>query len=119
MSPPLRVPEETSALRSASSRDGGSEAETRSIAALNLAATIRDAMQNGEPALLSEDALQALMEVLCRAYAAQRESQDDVRPLPQGSSVSPTEVMLMTRGLLQAVGLTSFEYAFWQSWAGN
>lgn len=93
--------------------------EARSADAMALAATIDKAMQKGEQPFLSEKALHALVTVLCRAYAAQAETEEDLRPLPQGSGVSATEVMLMTRGLLQATGLTSFEYAFWQSWAGN
>jgi hypothetical protein len=86
---------------------------------MELAAAIDAALQKGEPFSLSEKAFQALMTTLCRAYAVQSETQEGFRPLPQGSVVSATEVMLMTRGLLQATGLTSFEYAFWQSWAGN
>jgi hypothetical protein len=93
-----------------------------SNAAGALAKSIADALQRGETEVLSDQALEALMNALVRAYAAKIESQESQgrsAPRPPTPDLSPTDVMLVTRALLQSVGLSSFEYAFWQSWTGE
>ena len=69
--------------------------------------------------VLSVEAMQTLMSVLCRVYSAQVEGGAKFTPIPEGQVVSPTGVMLTASGLLRAANLAVFELGMWQSWTGR
>jgi hypothetical protein len=87
--------------------------------AARLAASIERAIAEGRSDMVSPEVLQALMAALCRAYAAQVESGDEVLPLQQRGSVSSTDIMIMASGLLRSANLAVFELGMWQSWTGR
>jgi hypothetical protein len=87
--------------------------------AIKLAATIEQALAEGNLDALSKDALQALMAASCKAYAARIEAGADFVALGPRSGVSPTDVMVTASGLLRAVNLAVFELGMWQSWTGR
>lgn len=87
--------------------------------AARLAASIERAIADGRNDMLSPEALQALMAALCRTYAVQVESGDEVLPLQQRGSVSSTDIMIMASGLLRSANLAVFELGMWQSWTGR
>jgi hypothetical protein len=90
-----------------------------SAAGVQLAATIERALADGRLDTLSLTAAQALMGALCKTYAAKIEAGEDVLPLGQRTSVTPTEVMVTASGLLRAANLAVFELGMWQSWTGR
>jgi hypothetical protein len=90
-----------------------------SAAALKLAADIDRALGRGQSDLLSDDALQALMAVVCRSYSAQVEAGRSFPPLAERSLVTSTDVMVTASGLLKSANLAVFELGMWQSWTGR
>ena len=68
---------------------------------------------------LTPQALQALMSACCKTYATRVEAGEDLLPLAQRTTVSPTEVMVTASGLLRAANLAVFELGMWQSWTGR
>jgi len=87
--------------------------------ATKLAADIERTLRDGQTDLLSPEAFQKLMAALCRSYGAQREGGTDFLPVADRTSVSPTEIMMTTSGLLKAANLAVFELGMWQSWTGR
>ena len=59
------------------------------------------------------------MGACCKTYATRVEAGEDLLPLAQRSTVSPTEVMVTASGLLRAANLAVFELGMWQSWTGR
>jgi hypothetical protein len=94
--------------------DGAGSAQAR-----ELAATIEGALREGNLDALTPQAFQALMAALCKYYGAQVEAGRDLLPLAGRQSVSPTEVMTTTSGILKAANLAVFELGMWQSWTGR
>jgi hypothetical protein len=92
---------------------------TASAEAVRLAAEIERSLANGQPDVLTAEALQALMAAACKTYAAQIEGGNPVAALAQRTSVTPTEVMVTASGLLRAANLAVFELGMWQSWTGR
>jgi hypothetical protein len=90
-----------------------------SAEAKQLAATIERDLRNGRLDTLTPDAFQALMAALCKSYGTQREAGADFLPVADRTSVSPTEIMSTTSGLLKAANLAVFELGMWQSWTGR
>ena len=90
-----------------------------SAEATRLAAALERALAAGHADALSDDALQALMAALCRAYGAQVEAGREVLPLKERTSVTSTDVMTTASGLLRAANLAVFELGMWQSWTGR
>ena len=76
-------------------------------------------MREGRLDTLSKEAFQALMAALCRSYGTQLEAGADFLPVADRTSVSPTEIMSTTSGLLKAANLAVFELGMWQSWTGR
>jgi hypothetical protein len=87
--------------------------------AARLAAAIERGLAEGRSDMLSPQAMQALMAALCRTYAAQVETGDEVLPLQQRGSVSSTDIMITASGLLRSANLAVFELGMWQSWTGR
>jgi hypothetical protein len=87
--------------------------------ATRLAAEIEKALVSGHLDALTPQALQALMSACCKTYATRVEAGEDLLPLAQRSTVSPTEVMVTASGLLRAANLAVFELGMWQSWTGR
>ena len=95
-------------------------AETGASAeAERLTAAIRRELGAGRIDMLSPAALQNLIAALCNTYAAQIEAGGRFTPVPEGSAVSPTAVMVTASGLLRAANLAVFELGMWQSWTGR
>jgi hypothetical protein len=87
--------------------------------ATRLAAEIERALAGGQLDTLTPQALQALMSACCKTYATRVEAGEDLLPLSQRTTVSPTEVMVTASGLLRAANLAVFELGMWQSWTGR
>ena len=87
--------------------------------AKHLAATIERDLREGRLDTLTPEAFQALMAALCRSYGTQLEAGADFLPVADRTSVSPTEIMTTTSGLLKAANLAVFELGMWQSWTGR
>jgi hypothetical protein len=92
---------------------------TASADATQLAAQIERDLRDGRVDTLTPKAFQVLMAALCRSYGTQLEAGVDFLPLADRQSVSPTEVMTTTSGLLKAANLAVFELGMWQSWTGR
>ncbi|HEY7297360.1 MAG TPA: hypothetical protein VH684_05420 [Xanthobacteraceae bacterium] len=90
-----------------------------SAEAKHLAATIERDLREGRLDTLSKEAFQALMAALCKSYGTQLEAGADFLPVADRASVSPTEIMSTTSGLLKAANLAVFELGMWQSWTGR
>ena len=90
-----------------------------SIEAKRLAAAIQSELGHGRIDMLSPEALQNLIAALCNTYAAQIEAGGKFTPVPEGSIVSPTAVMVTASGLLRAANLAVFELGMWQSWTSR
>jgi hypothetical protein len=87
--------------------------------ATRLAAEIERGLAAGKLDMLTPQALQALMSACCKIYATRVEAGENILPLGQRSTVSPTEVMVTASGLLRAANLAVFELGMWQSWTGR
>ena len=87
--------------------------------AIRLAAEIERALASGKLDTLTPAALHALMSACCKTYATRVEAGENILPIPQRSTVSPTEVMVTASGLLRAANLAVFELGMWQSWTGR
>ena len=87
--------------------------------ATRLAADIERALASGKLDTLTPQALHALMSACCKTYANRVEAGEDLLPLAQRTTVSPTEVMVTASGLLRAANLAVFELGMWQSWTGR
>jgi hypothetical protein len=94
-------------------------ASALSAEAIKLAAAIERTLANGDRDEPTDQALQALMAAVCKAYAAQIEAGRDLLPFGPRSGVSPTDVMVTASGLLRAGNLAVFELGMWQSWTGR
>ena len=90
-----------------------------SVEAKQLAAAIDRELGAGRIDTLSPQALQSLIAALCNTYSAQVEAGGRFTPVPEGSVVSPTAVMVTASGLLRAANLAVFELGMWQSWTGR
>ena len=87
--------------------------------ATKLAARIERDLIDGRLDTLSPQAFQALMAAMCRSYGIRLEAGADFLPVADRNSVSPTEIMTTTSGLLKAANLAVFELGMWQSWTGR
>ena len=87
--------------------------------ATRLAADIERALASGALDTLTTPALQALMSACCKNYATRVEAGENLLPLAQRTTVTPTEVMVTASGLLRAANLAVFELGMWQSWTGR
>jgi hypothetical protein len=86
--------------------------------AIKLAAAVKRGLADGKHDVLTPEAVQALMSVTCRTYAAQIE--DGSQYLPVGErDVTPTDIMVTASGLLKSGNLAVFELGLWQSWTGR
>jgi hypothetical protein len=97
----------------------GPSAGATALAAEQLAAEIERALADGRLDTLTPEAMQALMSAVCKTYAAKVEAGEQVLPLGQRSTVTPTDVMITASGLLRAANLAVFELGMWQSWTGR
>lgn len=87
--------------------------------ATRLAAEIERTLASGKLDTLTPQALHALMGACCKNYATRIEAGEDLLPLAQRTTVTPTEVMVTASGLLRAANLAVFELGMWQSWTGR
>jgi hypothetical protein len=115
--PAGKASSKSAALRPASA--AASPNGSTSHDATRLAAEIEQALTSGKLDALTPQALQALMGACCKTYATRIEAGENLLPLAQRSTVSPTEVMVTASGLLRAANLAVFELGMWQSWTGR
>ena len=87
--------------------------------ALALATLLEQKFGSGELDVLTPEALQALMGVLCKIYGANQEEGNKFPILSGRAAVTGTDVMIACGGLLKAVDLQVFELGMWQSWSGT
>jgi len=112
----------TSALKSTAAKSAAANAApngSTSSDATKLAAEIERALASGKLDTLTPQALHALMSACCKNYAIRVEAGEDLLPLAQRTTVTPTEVMVTASGLLRAANLAVFELGMWQSWTGR
>jgi hypothetical protein len=81
-------------------------------------AALEAKFEAGELDVLTPEATQALMGVICRIYSANQESGNKYPLLSGRSVVSGTDAMITCSALLKAVDLQVFELGMWQSWSG-
>ncbi|HEY7301500.1 MAG TPA: hypothetical protein VH684_26720 [Xanthobacteraceae bacterium] len=112
-------PVKKSTTKVAGERAIAKAANGASAEAKHLAATIERDLREGRLDTLSKEAFQALMAALCKSYGTQLEAGADFLPVADRASVSPTEIMSTTSGLLKAANLAVFELGMWQSWTGR
>jgi hypothetical protein len=112
--PERRATPAKAAAKPAVAADGAASAQ-----AAELAATIERGLRDGNLDMLSPQAFQTLMAAMCKSYGAQVEAGREFLPLADRQSVSPTEVMTTTSGILKAANLAVFELGMWQSWTGR
>jgi hypothetical protein len=113
--PSARLVPPAKAKPAAAAANGGSASSD----ATRLAAEIERSLASGKLDTLTPQALQALMSACCKTYATRVEAGENLLPIPQRSTVSPTEVMVTASGLLRAANLAVFELGMWQSWTGR
>jgi hypothetical protein len=111
----LTPPAKAAGKPDATAANGGSASSD----ATRLAAEIERSLASGKLDALTPQALQALMSACCKNYATRVEAGENLLPLAQRSTVSPTEVMVTASGLLKAANLAVFELGMWQSWTGR
>jgi len=87
--------------------------------ALQLAAEIEKAIQDGDFERFQPEAQQALMGALCKLYSANNEMGNQFAVVGQRSAVTATDVMILCGALLKAVDLQVFELGLWQSWSSR
>ena len=86
--------------------------------ALALVALLEAKFGAGELDVLTPQATQALVAMICRIYSANQESGNKYPLLSGRSVVSGTDAMITCSALLKAVDLQVFELGMWQSWSG-
>ena len=86
--------------------------------ALALVRALEAKFDSGELDVLTPEATQALMGVICRIYGANQESGNKYSLLSGRAAVTGTDAMITCSALLKAVDLQVFELGMWQSWSG-
>ena len=112
----------TSAVKATATKSAAADATpngSTSSDATKLAAEIERALASGKLDTLTPQALHALMSACCKNYAIRVEAGENLLPLAQRTTVTPTEVMVTASGLLRAANLAVFELGMWQSWTGR
>jgi len=89
-----------------------------SAQALALVAALEAKFDAGELDVLTPEATQALMGVICRIYSANQESGNKYSLLSGRAAVTGTDAMITCSSLLKAADLQVFELGMWQSWSG-
>jgi len=118
--PAKRATNETATVRIIPARTANTAGDpVASAEATRLAARIERDLLEGRLDTLTPQAFQALMAALCRSYGTQLEAGAGFLPVADRTSVSPTEIMTITSGLLKASNLAVFELGMWQSWTGR
>src|SRR5947207_3923817 len=113
------VPAAKKTVRKAAAKTSEQPANGPAAEAKHLAATIEHDLREGRLDTLTPEAFQALMAALCKSYGTQLDAGADFLPVADRTSVSPTEIMTTTSGLLKAANLAVFELGMWQSWTGR
>ena len=93
-------------------------AHRASARAKEIAGAIANGIADGRLDVLSTEALQALLAAACRLYAARSEAGEEFAPVAR-NTVSATDVMITTSGLLRAADIAVFELGMWQGVTGR
>jgi len=89
-----------------------------STQALTLVGALEAKFEAGELDVLTPEATQALVGVICKIYGANQESGNKYPLLSGRAAVTGTDAMIACSALLKAVDLQVFELGMWQSWSG-
>jgi hypothetical protein len=114
-SPTKSTPPATVVAKSA----GGTTFANLDRDAARLAASLEQALAEGQADALAPAAVQRLMAAICRAYRAQIDAGRDYLPLAGHTALAPTDVMVACGALLRAADLGVFELGVWQSFTGR
>jgi hypothetical protein len=76
-----------------------------------------DHLNANDPADVGDASLQALIAAAVRVYSNKVERFGGF-PAVAGGSITATDAMIATTGLLKAVNVQVFELGCWQNWAG-
>jgi hypothetical protein len=83
-------------------------------------ATLRDGIEgllsSGDAASVDPAAVQDLLSAAVRLYSA-RVDQAGLFPAVARDSITATDAMIATSGLLRAVNIAPFELGLWQAWS--
>jgi hypothetical protein len=93
-------------------------AHRASARAKEIAGAIANGVADGRLDVLSTEALQALLAAACRLYAARSAAGEQFAPVAR-NTVSATDVMITTSGLLRAADIAAFELGMWQGVTGR
>jgi hypothetical protein len=103
-----------------SSPDPGTASDKTTLSLDSISIAERLAVATQDPAMISEEALGALLAATVRLYAARYQQDPSVRPFGRdGAGVTATDVMVATTAMLQALHLQLFELGMWQAWTGT
>jgi hypothetical protein len=86
--------------------------------AIALSRTLEGKIAEADFDALTPEAMQALMTVLAKIYAANVEAGNKYPVVGNRMAISGTEAMILCGALLKAVDLQVFELGMWQSWSG-
>jgi hypothetical protein len=86
--------------------------------ARKFAAMLEKKLAAGDLGVLTPEAIQALMQALCKLYSANMDSGNKFPVVDHRMAISGTDAMIMCGALLKAVDLQVFELGMWQSWSG-
>ena len=75
-------------------------------------------LATGDIDVLTPEAIQALMTVLCKLYSANADAGNKFPVVDGRMAIAGTDAMILCGALLKAVDLQVFELGMWQSWSG-
>jgi hypothetical protein len=77
---------------------------------------IEELLLSGETETIDAGAIQDLLSAAVRLYSA-RVEQTGLFPAVARESITATDAMIATSGLLRAVNIAPFELGLWQAWS--
>ncbi len=86
--------------------------------ARKLAAMVEAKLVAGDLGVLTPEAIQALMQALCKLYSANIDAGNKFPVVDHRMAITGTDAMILCGALLKAVDLQVFELGMWQSWSG-
>lgn len=116
---PPEAPKKVEILRKIpAARSVATPSNPESDEAIRFAAMLEAKLAAGELGVLTPEATQALMSVLCKLYSANVEAGNKYPVVRDRMSITGTDSMIVCGALLKAVDLQVFELGMWQSWSG-
>jgi hypothetical protein len=103
-------------MSSSDAASGRSIDQAASSATAELAAQLRAVVDRGDT--IADTAMQELLAVATRLYAARVAEGERLRALRADSQVNTTDAMVVVTGILHSVNVQLFELGMWQAWSG-